>query len=201
MRARVSGDSLASLRTVTTATRQPKDHAFGMQDKHGRPGQECRGHRDSPTLGSVSLEVGAAIGSSLFPDFVSASPVRPSPSSPPFAPFASPIPPPSACTLPSSESCVVSLTICCPRLVARLVTRHRLVCPFARPSSLVLSLRPLLKRQISPSRTRREDGRDDKFLPAPSFPGFKAAKRGTRLRVRHTLSFELPSERRVRYNG
>ena len=170
------------------------------QDKHGRPGREGRGHRDSPTLGSVSLEVGAAIGSSLFPDFVSASPVRPSPSSPPFAPSASPIPPPSARarTLPPSESCVVSLTICCPRLVARLVTRHRLVCPFARPST---SLSPLLKRQISPSRTRRKDGRDDKFLPAPPFPGFKAAKRGTRLRVRHTLSFELPSERRVRYNG
>ena len=170
---------------MTTATLQPKDHAFGMK-------AVCR----------VSLEVGAAIGSSLFPDFVSASPLRPSPSSPPFAPFASPIPPPSACTLPSSESCVVSLTICCPRLVARLVTRHRLVCPFARPS-LVLSLplSPLLKRQISPSRTRREDGRDGKFLPAPPFPGFKAAKRGTRLRVRHTLSFELPSERRVRHNG
>ena len=103
---------------MTTATLQPKDHAFGMK-------AVCR----------VSLEVGAAIGSSLFPDFVSASPLRPSPSSPPFAPFASPIPPPSACTLPSSESCVVSLTICCPRLVARLVTRHRLVCPFALPSS------------------------------------------------------------------
>ena len=144
------------------------------QDKHGRPGQECKGHRDSPTLGSVSPEVGAAIGSSLFPDFVSASPLRPSPSSPPFAPFASPIPPPSACTLPSSESCVVSLTICCPRLVARLVTRHRLVCPFARPL-LVLSL-PLSPSSNDKLVRHEHDGRTDETISFSRLRHFRVSK-------------------------
>ena len=141
---------------MTTATLQPKDHAFGMK-------AVCR----------VSLEVGAAIGSSLFPDFVSASTLRPSPSSPPFAPFASPIPPPSACTLPSSESCVVSLTICCPRLVARLVTRHRLVCPFARPS-LVLSLS--LPSSNDKLVRHEHDGRTDETVSFSRLRHFRVSK-------------------------
>ena len=111
---------------------------------------------------------------SLFPDFVSASPLRPSPSSPPFAPFASPFPPPSACTLPSSESCVVSLTICCPRLVARLVTRHRLVCPFARPL-LVLSL-PLSPSSNDKLVRHEHDGRTDETISFSRLRHFRVSK-------------------------